>query len=83
MRSINLAHTAPPHPPGAGHPQKSPSLQCILTQAGFAIHVHDVLGVAAADGPVLSIVTRVLAAPVAVVARHWGENTWHSHFQHL
>lgn len=75
MRGTNHAHTAAPHHPGAGHPQRAPSLPCILTQAGFPIHVHDVLGVASTNGPIVSIITRVLAAPIAVVTGHCRRKT--------
>lgn len=69
-------HTQPHHPTLESWPSpETPSLPCILTQAGFAIRVHDVLGVASTNRPVVGIVTRVLAAPIAVVARHWEENT--------
>lgn len=85
MRGINHAHGAPPHHPWVGHPQKTTSLHCILTQARFPIQVHGVLGVTSTNRPIVSIITRVLAAPIPVVTCHYKGNKRHSHkyFQHL
>lgn len=47
--------------------KKTTSLHCILTQAGFAIHMHDVLGVTSTNRPIISIITGMLAATISMI----------------